>query len=68
MGKILENWHNAGYTTLDQIKNAEAEYRRAKNINNDTEKNEGDSFDTDDFFEAALKRSYENLGKNPDEK
>lgn len=68
MGKILENWYNAGYTTLEEIKNAEFEYRKSKNIQNEPEKNEADSFDTDDFFEAALRRSYENLGKNPDEK
>lgn len=68
MGKILENWYNAGYTTLEEIKNAELEYRRSKNTQNEPEKNEADSFDTDDFFEAALRRSYENLGKNPDEK
>ncbi|MBR6681946.1 MAG: DnaD domain protein [Clostridia bacterium] len=71
MGKILENWHNAGYTTLDEIKNGEFEYRKAKNTQNvpqDNNNNNSDSFDTDDFFEAALRRSYENLGKNPDEK
>ena len=67
MGKILENWHNAGYTTLDEIKNAELEFSKSKNIPTESDKPD-DSFDTDDFFEAALKRSYENLGKNPDEK
>ncbi len=68
-GKILENWYNAGYNTLDKIKAAEFEFRKTKNIN-DTPSgdNSGDSFDTDDFFEAALKRSYENLGKKPGEK
>ncbi len=68
MGKILENWYNAGYTTLDEIKNAEFEYRKSKNIPSEQKNKSDDSFDTDDFFEAALRRSYENLGKNPDEK
>ncbi len=68
MGKILENWHDAGYSTLDEVKTAETEYRKSKNYSNDPQNDGGDSFDTDDFFEAALKRSYENLGKKPDEK
>lgn len=46
---ILESWHSKGYRTLEDVDAAEAE-RKAQKV-------EG-SFDTDDFFEAALQRSY----------
>lgn len=48
---VLERWYAEGYRTVQDVENALAEYRRKK---------EGDksSFDVDDFFEAALKRSY----------
>ena len=47
--KILERWYAEGYRSLSDVEGAIAEYRRKKN--------EG-SFDVDDFFEAALKRTY----------
>ena len=46
---ILESWHSKGYRTIEDVDAAEAE-RKAQKV-------EG-SFDTDDFFEAALQRSY----------
>ena len=49
---ILERWHSDGIRTLEDIEKAEAD-RKAS----DGEPDSG-SFDTDDFFEAALKRSY----------
>lgn len=50
---ILDNWFAAGYTTIDDIKAAEAE--RQKKREGDTQQS---SFSTDDFYEAALLRSY----------
>ena len=48
---ILERWYANGYRTLEDVEAAIADYRRKKN--------EGKgSFDVDDFFEAALKRTY----------
>lgn len=48
---ILERWYAEGYRTLEDVEAAIADYRRKKN--------EGKgSFDVDDFFEAALKRTY----------
>lgn len=47
---ILERWHAAGYRTTEDVERALAEYRRAKAG--------GSSFDVDDFFEAALKKTY----------
>lgn len=48
---ILERWYAAGYRTLEDVEQAIAAYRQQKN-------NAQGSFDVDDFFEAALKRSY----------
>ncbi|MBR6727364.1 MAG: DnaD domain protein [Clostridia bacterium] len=48
---ILERWYAEGYKTLDDVQKAIADYRRKKNNNTA-------SFDVDDFFEAALKRTY----------
>lgn len=51
---IIERWFSEGMKTLEDIEKAIAE--RAQNESKDTESG---SFDTDDFFEAALKRSYD---------
>ena len=47
---VLERWHTAGYRTVEEVESAVAEYRRKKAG--------GSSFDVDEFFEAALKRTY----------
>ncbi len=56
MNKVLSNWHDAGYKTVEEADNALAEYRRRK----ESEAQPASSFDTNEFFEAALKRSYGN--------
>lgn len=50
---ILEKWHADGLRTLADVQAAE-DARRAQNPSVPA----SGSFDTDDFFEAALKRSY----------
>jgi DnaD/phage-associated family protein len=50
---ILERWNAAGLRTLDEIQKAEQERAAAG-----TPTTPGNSFDTDDFFAAALKRSF----------
>lgn len=50
---ILESWNAAGYKTVDEVDAAAADYKRKK------DSSKGGSFDVDDFFEAALRRSYE---------
>ncbi len=53
--KVIENWLSCG------IKNAEdAQAFESKR----TSRTSGSSFDTDDFFEAALRRSYNKKGEN----
>lgn len=54
MNKILENWHTAGYTSLDEIDAALEAYKKGKEKEGGT-----GSFDTNEFFSLALKRSYE---------
>ncbi len=48
MGKIMENWFASGYKTVDDIKNGSKKT---------VEKGIPDSFNVDDFFAAALKKS-----------
>lgn len=50
---ILDNWFAAGYTNINEVQAAEAE--RAKKRESDPQSS---SFSTDDFYEAALLRSY----------
>ncbi len=48
---ILERWYAEGYRTLADVDAALAEYKRKK-------AGDGSSFDVDEWFEAALKRTY----------
>lgn len=52
---ILESWNSAGYKTVAEVDAAISEYKKGKS------RSEG-SFDTSDFFEAALRRSNEITG------
>ncbi len=61
MSKILSDWHAAGITTVEQAEKASEEYRSASPApkREKAEEKEGaSSFNTDEFFEKALKRSY----------
>ena len=49
---ILESWNAAGYKTVAEVDSATADYKKKKSSST------GGSFDTDEFFEAALRRSY----------
>lgn len=53
---ILEKWHVNGYSTVEEVDAAILEYKHDK----EGLKDKKGSFETDDFFEAALKRSYGN--------
>lgn len=48
---ILENWYSAGLKTPEDVEKSEQE-RNPKPVNNST-------FETDEFFQAALLRSYQ---------
>ena len=52
---ILERWYADGIDTPEKVKDAD-ERRSA-----DKAMSTGSSFDNDDFFEAALRRSYETI-------
>ncbi len=51
---IMENWYKAGLGTLEDIENSIAEYQKT----HEKETGRESSFDTEDFFGAALRRSY----------
>ena len=56
---VLENWYKAGLATLEEVEASIAEYQKNKESEKSGEKRpDGTSFDTDDFFAAALRRSY----------
>ncbi len=50
--KILENWHISGIKTVEDAEKAQKSHKEKLSMS---------SFDTDDFFEAALKRSDERI-------
>ena len=54
---VLENWFKAELHTLEQIDESLAANKKDAKSGTESDKS---SFDTDDFFEAALKRSYGN--------
>lgn len=51
---VLERWNASGLATVEDVERAMEEYRHDKGGLKDKK----GSFETDDFFEAALKRSY----------
>ena len=55
INKVLSNWKEAGYVTADQVRAAMEEYKQKKETRAAGAPN--NSFATDEFFEAALKRS-----------
>jgi DnaD/phage-associated family protein len=60
MSKILSDWHDSGIRTVEQAEKANADFRAAnKNKQKFVEKpsTNGASFDTEEFFEKARKRS-----------
>ena len=56
MNTILERWYTEGLRTADEVRRYLD--RQASDKNGGTV---AKSYDADDFFEAALKRSYEEL-------
>ena len=55
---ILDSWHKLGLRTADEVK---AEIEKGKSAKKSAKAGSAKSFDTDEFFEAALKRSLEEL-------
>jgi DnaD and phage-associated domain len=62
MNKVLDNWHKDGYTTIEAIETAVAARQQDKEMASQSKS----SFDTDEFFELALKRTYEEIEKDKD--
>lgn len=55
---ILERWNADGLRTVEEIQNYLAEAKAKKEGKAAAKAELGNSFDTDDFFEAALRRSF----------
>ncbi len=53
MNRVLENWHKSGLTTIKAVEESLAAYKK----NKAEAENSHSGFATDEFFEAALKRS-----------
>ena len=64
--KILENWYKDGVRTLADAEAREEAFKNEKAAENNNK--EKSSFSTDEFFDLALKRSYEKMAsdKNKD--
>ncbi len=64
MSKILSDWHTAGITTVSAAEKSSKEFKSSdkykKKFTEKTDETEESksSFNTDEFFEKALKRSY----------
>lgn len=69
---ILKRWHEEGLTTIEQVEASDEKWRQAQESaraakgeprrgGRSSKPEDGGSFDTEDFFEAALKRSFEDL-------
>ncbi|MBQ2715256.1 MAG: DnaD domain protein, partial [Clostridia bacterium] len=58
---ILESWNASGLKTEEEVRAQMAAEAEAKG-----EPPAGKSFDSTDFFEAALRRSYEGSGTAPE--
>ncbi len=52
--RVLENWFKGGVKTRSDAENAVSEFKREK----ENAPKDGGSFDTDEFFNLAIKRSY----------
>ena len=61
--KVLENWHNAELKTLDEIEKFSEEFNSKKTSpakdKLKASSSFAPSFDSDEFFESALKRSFD---------
>ncbi len=61
MNAILERWHKEGLSTVQDVEKALESYKKTKSAPKEKNTDSG-SFTTEDFFEAALQRSYSAAG------
>ena len=59
MNKVLESWYERGFKSVLEIDEAEAKYRASKEKDVGSS---GGSFDTDEFFQLAVKRGLKESG------
>ena len=51
---VLDSWYQKGITTVEDAEQEMANYKHDR----ENARDKKGSFETDDFFEAALRRSY----------
>lgn len=75
MSKILSDWHDSGITSVEQAEKASDDFKKScpyvakfKEKEETSDKKDGVSFNTEEFFEKALKRSYAIMNSANDEK
>lgn len=56
---ILEKWNSLGFKTLEDVEKYESEKAARSEAKGNAKVGLGNSFDTDEFFEAALRRSLD---------
>ncbi len=61
---ILEHWNASEWRTLEEIQRGLESEKAKKAGKSGAGATFGNSFDTDDFFEAALRRSFENASES----
>lgn len=59
-GAILENWYNLGLRTADEVRAHESSKKESRDTKSKSESADK-SYDIDDFFDAALKRTFDDL-------
>lgn len=57
LSKILENWNSKSLRSIEDIRSALSEYEKKKEATTQSQS----SYDVDEFFEAALKRSKDKI-------
>ncbi len=65
MDKILLRWSEAGYTTKEQVEAGQQAFREEQKESRKPDAHS--SFQTDDFFQKALKRSYQKADKKTED-
>lgn len=62
ISKILSDWHDSGITTVEQAEKASEDFKNARKdrpaFTEKPSEGKNESFNTEEFFEKALKRSY----------
>lgn len=72
MSKILSGWHDNNITTIEQAEKIAAEYKQSNKYQTKFKEKASEtfvsSFNTDEFFEKALQKSYAMMNNENEKK